>query len=132
VIKLKDILSEISVTDNVWETGNLWPFASSEELASDWEDSRLANLFGGSLKGWMLYTGQLGPDTIMKNNDIAHTISHQRAGVASNDVRTHKDHKVVKLMYDPIKVDGYAHHRFQPDPEKKYTIPKVKNPNKKF
>jgi hypothetical protein len=131
-MKLKDILSEISVTDNVWEIGYLWPFSSTEKHASDWEDTRLANIFRGSLKGWMVYTGELGQDTIMKHNDIKHTVSHQIAAVASDDVRTHKDHKVVKLMYDPVKVDGYAHHRYQPDPEKKYRIPKVSNPNKKY
>lgn len=134
-MKLKDILSsnlsETSVSVGAAEIGYLWPFSTTDKHASDWEDSRLANIFRGSLKGWMVYTGELGPDTIMKNHNIDHLAPHKLAGEASDEVK-YSGHEKIKDMYDEKEVDGYLHAHSQPDPEKKYTIPKVSNPNKKY
>jgi len=130
-MKLKKILSEISVTDGVWDIGYLWPFSKEHTHASNWEDSRLANIFKGSLKGWMIYTGELGPDTIMKSHNVDHLKPHKLAGVASDEVK-YPDHEFIKNTYDEDEVDIRLHAKSQPDPGKKYTLPKVTNPNKKY
>ena len=88
MIRLKDLLLnkkliEQSLTANVGEIGYLWPFADTDKEASSWENTRLANLFKGSLKGYFTYTGEL--DSIMNGSDIESS-DLPRAGVADEDL----------------------------------------------
>jgi len=127
MIKLTDILKEINLdeatrTDAVGEIGYLWPFSDTEIEASSWENTRLANLFYGSLKGMFTYRGEL--DSIMNDNDIANT-SGDRGGKGSYDIHIHKNHNVVKKMYEPKEVERKIHHGYHQDTEKWYLLKKM-------
>jgi len=119
MIKLVDILKELSITNYVGEIGYLWPFADSENEAEAWEESRLQSLFKGSLKDWSPHPTH-PHNTILHQHDI-HQTNHFKAGQASDEkIKISKGHKVVKHLYTPNEVDIYLNVDYQLDPLKKY------------
>jgi DNA-directed RNA polymerase beta' subunit len=118
MIRLKDILKELSISSFVQEIGYLWPFAEIEEEAENWENSRLKNIFKGSLKDWSPHPTH-PKKTIMYKHHI-HQAKEPRAAVASDVIKIDKNYTFIKNIYDKNNVDLYLNAKEQPDPEKKY------------
>lgn len=119
MIKLADLVKELSITNYVGEIGYLWPFADTEDEAEAWEESRLQTLFNGSLKDWLPHPTH-PHKTIMHKNHI-HQTKHPKAGKASDDkIKIPTDHKIHKNIYDKKDVDIYLDVKKQLDPLKKY------------
>jgi len=119
MIKLVDILKEISPTYNCGEIGWNWPFADEESIAKGWEKNRLYHIFTDSLKDWEeVKTHKMG--TIMHAHDIDHNDT-ELAGKASphNSIAT-SGYEFVKNMYNTSDVDSYLDAKPHADPEKKY------------
>lgn len=127
MIKLTDILKEINLdeaskTSGVRSSAHLWPFSETDDLASSWENTRLANLFYGSLKGMFTYKGEL--DSITNDSDIEKS-EGDRAGKGSYDIHIHRDHSVVKKLYKEKEVERKVDHSHQDDTEKWYVLKKM-------
>ena len=119
MIRLTDILKELSITNYVGEIGYLWPFAETEDEAEAWEDSRLQALFKGSLKDWNPHPTH-PHKTIMHKHHIKQA-KHPRGGKASDSkIKIPTKHIVYKNIYEPKEVDIYLNTKRQPDPLKKY------------
>lgn len=120
MIKLVDILKEISPTYNCGEIGWNWPFADEETIAKGWEKSRLYHIFTDSLKDWEEITfHKMG--TIMHQHDIDHNTDTELAGKAQPHGKiNYSGYEFVKNMYDKKGVDQYIDASQHPDPEKKY------------
>jgi hypothetical protein len=119
MIKLVDILKEVSPNYNVGEIGWNWPFADEEEIADGWENSRLKTLFKGSLKDWEAYVDhKMG--TILHNHHIDQNDT-ELAGVPQKHGEIENGgYEFVKNLYDKNEVDIYIDASPHPDPEKKY------------
>jgi hypothetical protein len=119
MIKLVDILKEVSPNYNVGEVGWNWPFADDEQIADGWENSRLKTLFKGSLKDWEAYVDhKMG--TIMHNHHIDQNDT-QLAGVQTpHGNAEYGTYEFVKNLYDKNDVDIYIDASPHPDPEKEY------------
>lgn len=120
MIKLVDILKEISPTYNCGEIGWNWPFADEESIAKGWEKNRLYHIFNDSLKDWEeIKTHKMG--TIMHQHDIDHNTDTELAGKAQPHGKiNYSGYEFVKNMYDKKGVDQYIDASQHPDPEKKY------------
>jgi hypothetical protein len=119
MIKLVDILKEVSPNYNVGEIGWNWPFADEEQIAAGWENSRLKTVFKGSLKDWEAYLDhKMG--TIMHDNNIDQNDT-QLAGVQTPHNKMEQNgYEFVKHLYDKKEVDRYLDASPHPDPEKEY------------
>ena len=119
MVKLLDILKELSVTGNVDEIGHIWGFASDAQISKGWEKSRLKTLFKGSLKNWEEHPTH-PRKTIHHSHDINQTKNQFKAGQSSDKVHIPTNHTVHKNMYEPDEVDIYINDDERPDPLKKY------------
>ncbi len=119
MVKLIDILKELSLTGYVGEVGHLWGFADDEQISQGWEQSRLKNLFKGSLKSWVEHPTH-PHKTIHHDHDINHTKTHFKAGQSSDNVHIPTNYEFDKHTYDKDEVDIYLSDDRMPDPLKKY------------
>lgn len=119
MIKLVDILKELSPNYNVGEVGWNWPFADEEAIAAGWEKSRLKDIFKGSLKNWEEHK-EKDMGTIMHNHNVDDNDT-DLAGVAQSHDNMHSGgYEFVKNLYDKNEVDQFIDASPHPDPEKKY------------
>jgi hypothetical protein len=119
MIKLVDILKEVSPTYNVGEIGWNWPYADDETIAKGWEKSRLYHIFTDSLKDWeAVKTHKMG--TIMHAHDIDHNDAELAGKVSTDDLVAISGYEFVKNIYDKSNVDMYLDAEPHLDIEKKY------------